>query len=66
MVVHCSCCSLIDLPSQNSKLNLRDMIQLLQEEVQGLKCIIEKVTQQDCSLNFFHSKKQKLDVKEGQ
>ena len=39
------------------------MIQLLREEVQGLKCIIEKGSQHPCSLNFRHSKKKKLDVK---
>ena len=39
------------------------MIQLLQEEVQGLRCIIEKGSQHPCSLNFLHSKKKKLDVK---
>ena len=32
----------------------------------GLKCIIGKVTQHYCSLKLFHSKKKKLDVKEGQ
>ena len=63
MLSHCSCCSWTDLPLQDSKLNLRDMIQLLQEEVQHLKCIIEKGSQQPCSLNFRHSKKKKLDVK---
>ena len=39
------------------------MIQILREEVQGLKCIIEKGSQQPSSLNFRHSKKKKLDVK---
>ena len=39
------------------------MIQLLQEEVQGLKCIIEKGSQHPCSLDFRHSKKKKSDVK---
>ena len=39
------------------------MIQLFQEEVQGLKCIIEKGSQHPCSLNFRHSQKKKLDVK---
>ena len=39
------------------------MIQLLPEEVQGLKCIIEKGSQHSCSLNFRQSKKKKLDVK---